>query len=71
MTADRRRPVVVGFDGSPAAVGAVEEAAALFQSRLLLVATVWEPGLAMLAMTSPDPLPDGLRPADGGAGGMG
>jgi nucleotide-binding universal stress UspA family protein len=44
------RPVVVAFDGSAEALEAVRTAGALFPDRLVLVVTVWEPGLAM-AMT--------------------
>jgi hypothetical protein len=46
MTVDER-PVVVAFDGSDEARGAVTTAAALFRGRRLLVVSVWEPGLAM------------------------
>ena len=45
------RPVLVAFDGSPEAVEAVRTAARLCPGHLVLVVTVWEPGLAM-AMTS-------------------
>ena len=46
MTEDSA-PVVVAFDGSPEAVEAVRTAATLFRDRLVLIVTVWEPGLAM------------------------
>jgi len=52
MTTDTR-PVVVAFDGSPEAVEAVRTAATLFRDRLLLVVTVWEPGIAMAAAMMP------------------
>lgn len=39
-------PIVVAFDGSPAARQAVAEAAKLLPSRRTVVVTVWEPGLA-------------------------
>jgi nucleotide-binding universal stress UspA family protein len=52
MTADTR-PVVVAFDGSPEAVAAVQAAATLFHDRVLLVVTVWEPGMAMTTAMLP------------------
>jgi nucleotide-binding universal stress UspA family protein len=52
MTVDSR-PVVVAFDGSPESVEAVREAAALFRDRLIVVVTVWEPGMAMAATMMP------------------
>ena len=66
MTKDAQ-PVVVAFDGSPEARAAVGSAAALFPDRKLLIATVWEPGLAMMVGAMPDttgagmpyPLPPG------------
>jgi nucleotide-binding universal stress UspA family protein len=48
--ADSQTPVVVAFDGSPEALEAVRVAASLFPSRLLVIVTVFEPGLATLAM---------------------
>jgi nucleotide-binding universal stress UspA family protein len=39
-------PVIIGFDGSPAAQRAVREAAALFALRRALVVVVWEAGRA-------------------------
>lgn len=40
------RPLVIGFDGTPAAEQAVREAAALFADRPALVVAVWEAGRA-------------------------
>src|ERR671934_1083455 len=48
------RPVVVAFDGSAEAQEAVRAAVALFGHRRLLVVSVWEPGLAMAMMSTPD-----------------
>jgi nucleotide-binding universal stress UspA family protein len=53
MTEDAR-PVVVAFDGSDESQAAIRAAAALFGDRALLVVSVWEPGLAMAMMSSPD-----------------
>ena len=50
MAADER-PVVVAFDGSPEAAEAVRSAASLFRDRLLVIVTVWEPGLAAATST--------------------
>src|SRR3954468_14333112 len=47
------QPVVVAFDGSPESVEAVRTAAALFRDRLIVVVTVWEPGMAMAATMMP------------------
>jgi nucleotide-binding universal stress UspA family protein len=55
MSADER-PVIVAFDGSEESQAAVRQAAALFPARMLVVVSVWEPGLA-LAMSPPT---DGL-----------
>jgi nucleotide-binding universal stress UspA family protein len=48
-------PVLVAYDGSDAASAAVRAAAELFRGRRLVVATVWEPGLAMTMASSGDP----------------
>jgi nucleotide-binding universal stress UspA family protein len=54
MTAhDDVRPVVLAYDGSPEAQAALREAVALFGHRPLIVASVWEPGLAMMTMMPP------------------
>jgi nucleotide-binding universal stress UspA family protein len=49
MTPDTR-PVVVAYDASEEARAAVREAATLFANRSLVVVSVWEPGLAEMAM---------------------
>jgi nucleotide-binding universal stress UspA family protein len=51
--AEDTRPVVVAFDGSPESVEAVRTAATLFRNRLMLIVTVWEPGMAMAATIMP------------------
>jgi nucleotide-binding universal stress UspA family protein len=43
------RPIVIGFDGSPASQHAVREAASLLSAYPAVVVTVWEPGLAYAA----------------------
>jgi nucleotide-binding universal stress UspA family protein len=48
------RPVLVAFDGSALSRAALEQAVALFPSRRLIVATVWEPGLALTLMPVAD-----------------
>src|SRR5512133_2860700 len=53
MTATDVRPVVLAYDGSEEAQAALREAVALFGQRLLIVASVWEPGLAMVTMMPP------------------
>ena len=45
-------PILVAYDGSPEAQFALDRAAALFSGRAVIVATVWEPGLAQ---AMPDP----------------
>lgn len=59
MTQDAR-PVIAAFDGSPESTAAVREAAMLFGGRPLLVATVWEPGLAMAVTAAPDAMGMGM-----------
>ena len=49
------RPVVVAYDGSAEARAAVREAATLFATRRLVIASVWEPGLAMAMSAGTDP----------------
>jgi len=46
-------PIVLAYDGSPAARQAVAAAAALLPSRKTLVITVWEPALGHAAMAPP------------------
>jgi nucleotide-binding universal stress UspA family protein len=45
-------PILVAYDGSPQAQSALERVAALFPGRPVVIATVWEPGLAQVV---PDP----------------
>jgi nucleotide-binding universal stress UspA family protein len=63
------RPVVVAFDGSEEAQVAVRTAAGLFASRRLVIASVWEPGLAMAMAMVPatDPTGVGYPPPTGEA----
>ena len=52
------QPIVIAFDGSPAAVEAVERAAGLLgEERDAVILTVWEPGLLTAAVA---PIPGGL-----------
>jgi nucleotide-binding universal stress UspA family protein len=59
------RPVVVAFDGSPESQAAVRAAAELFPDRRLVVASVWESGLAMAMASSSDPTGIGYAPPTG------
>ena len=52
-------PILIAFDGSPAARRAVGDAARLLGPRPALVVTVWEPGLAYAI---PEMRPEGLLP---------
>jgi len=45
-------PILVAYDGSPEARAALARAAKLFPGRPVVIATVWEPGLASVV---PDP----------------
>jgi nucleotide-binding universal stress UspA family protein len=51
MTTADVRPVLVAYDASAEAQAALREAVALFGQRPLIVASVWEPGLAAVTMT--------------------
>ncbi len=53
MPAPDTRPVIVAYDASAEAQAALREAVALFGDRPLIVASVWEPGLAVMTMTPP------------------
>jgi nucleotide-binding universal stress UspA family protein len=67
----RAGPVIIGFDGSPAAERAVREAAALFAPQAALVVFVWEAGRGFEAATLPERAleePAGAGAADVGAG---
>ena len=57
-------PVLLAYDGSEIAKAAVRRAAELFSGRPAVVVTVWEPGLAALAMGAPDTFDAGLIPPD-------
>jgi nucleotide-binding universal stress UspA family protein len=50
----RAGPVIIGFDGTPASVGAVRESAALLGPRAALVVVVWEAGRSFELATRPD-----------------
>jgi nucleotide-binding universal stress UspA family protein len=52
MPAPDIRPAVVAYDGSAEAQAAVRQAVALLGHRPLVVATVWEAGLAAMTMAS-------------------
>ena len=57
-TVNRSGPVIVGYDGSPAAEEALAETAELFGSCPALVVVVWEEGLGFeLSAPSPNPAP--------------
>jgi len=47
------RPVIIGFDGTPASERTVREVAALLAPRPAMVVVVWEAGLAFEAATTP------------------
>jgi nucleotide-binding universal stress UspA family protein len=47
-------PILIAYDGSPAARAAVQEAGKLFAPARAVVLTVWEPGLAEMLLV-PDP----------------
>jgi nucleotide-binding universal stress UspA family protein len=50
---------LIAYDGSDLARDATRQAAKLFPGQPVVVATVWEPGLALLPMGSPDALGGG------------
>jgi nucleotide-binding universal stress UspA family protein len=67
----RAGPVIIGFDGSPAAEHAVRAAAALFAPKAALVVFVWEAGRGFAAATLPERAleePAGAGALDVGAG---
>lgn len=47
-------PVIMGFDGGPSSVRALEEAAALLRPRTALVVLVWEAGRSFETATLPE-----------------
>jgi nucleotide-binding universal stress UspA family protein len=53
--AGHEAPVVIAYDGSEVSRAALRQAAALFSGHPAVVVTVWEPGLAAVAVT-PDAL---------------
>ncbi len=57
-------PVLIAYDGSEVARAAVRHAAELFAGRPTVLATVWEPGLAAVAMGLPDTIGLGTLPPD-------
>ncbi len=59
------RPVVVAYDGSPESQRALRIAAGLFADRRLVIASVWEPGLAMAMASTSDPTGIGYVPPTG------
>ena len=64
-------PVIIGFDGSPAAERALQAAAALFTPKAALVVFVWEAGRNFEAATLPERAleePAGAGSLDVGAG---
>jgi nucleotide-binding universal stress UspA family protein len=56
--------VLIAYDGSEVSRAAVRHAAELFPGRQAVLATVWEPGLAAVAMSPPDTIGVGSLPAD-------
>jgi nucleotide-binding universal stress UspA family protein len=59
------RPVVVAYDGSAESQAAVRTAADLFSPRRLMIASVWEPGLALAMTPASDPTGIGFVPPTG------
>ena len=57
-------PVLLAYDGSEISRAAVREAATLFPGRPAVLATVWESGLAEIAVGMPDPMGVGPLPPD-------
>ncbi len=50
---DPTSPILIAYDGSDPSRHAIEEAAALFGHRPVVVVTVWEPGLAYASAAMP------------------
>ena len=59
--------ILIAYDGSEVSRAAVRHAAELFGGHRVVVATVWEPGLAAVAMGVPDAYGMGTVPVDPGA----
>ena len=57
-------PVLIAYDGSEVSRAAVRHAAELFAGRPAVLATVWEPGLATVAVGLPDTTGMGALPPD-------
>ena len=57
-------PVLIAYDGSEVSRTAVRHAAELFAGRPAVVATIWEPGMAAVAMGMPDTMGVGTLPPD-------
>jgi nucleotide-binding universal stress UspA family protein len=57
-------PVLIAYDGSEVSRAAVRHAAELFAGRPAVVATVWEPGLAVVSIGVPDTMGLGTVPTD-------
>jgi nucleotide-binding universal stress UspA family protein len=58
--ARQEAPVVIAYDGSEVSRAALREAAELFPGRPAVVVTVWEPGLATMAVGTPDAMSMGM-----------
>lgn len=56
--------ILIAYDGSEVSRAAVRHAAELFGGHRVVVATVWEPGLAAVAMGVPDAYGMGTVPVD-------
>ena len=57
-------PVLIAYDGSEVSRAAVRHAAELFAGRPAVLATVWEPGMAAVAMGLPDTMGASALPPD-------
>ena len=63
--ARQEAPVVIAYDGSEVSRAALREAAELFPGRAAVIVTVWEPGLATMAVGPPDALGMSMLPDPG------
>lgn len=57
-------PILIAYDGSAVSRSAVRHAAELFGGHRAVLATVWEPGLAAVAVGVPDAYGMGTVPVD-------